>query len=147
MYGLKINERKKSTLDTGVLYELQATFYKLPVTMNKYFWIDRKILPSSMMGSRFSGNTARRYAVTFISKLYRFLVACTRLYKTLCRSVRPSVGLFTSNFRSHISLFRGLQSCITAPAQPHATDVAVYPALFFLSLLFPPPRVTSGIRQ
>ena len=36
----------------------------------------------------------------------------------------------SSNFRPRISLFRGLQSLRTAPAQPHATEIAVYTALF-----------------
>ena len=45
------------------------------------------------------------------------------------RSVGRSVCLFTSSLWSRISLFRGLQRLITAPAQPHATDIAVYPAL------------------
>ena len=34
---------------------------------------------------------------------------------------------------SRISLFRGLQRLITAPAQPHATEKAVYTVLFFFS--------------
>ena len=51
-------------------------------------------------------------------------------------SVRRSVGLsvgrsVSSNFRSRISLFRGLQRLSTAPAQPHATEIAVYTALFY----------------
>ena len=58
----------------------------------------------------------------------RFLVACTQLYKTLCWSVRRSMS---SNFWSRISLFRSLQRLSTAPAQPHATEIAVYTALFF----------------
>ena len=57
-----------------------------------------------------------------------FLVACTRLYKTLCRSVgrsvRRSVGYIY--FRSRILLFQGLQRLIIAPAQRHATKIAVY---------------------
>ena len=71
-----------------------------------------------------------------MTTLDRFLVACTRLYKTLCRSVGRLVGLSVRYiyFRSWISLFRGLQRLITAPAQPHATKIAVYTALFSLSL-------------
>ena len=58
----------------------------------------------------------------------RFIVACTRLYKTLCRSV---VGhLVYIYFWSCILLFRSLQRLNTAPAQPHATEIAVYTALF-----------------
>ena len=33
-------------------------------------------------------------------------------------------------FRSRTSLFQGLQKLITAPAQPNATEIAVYTALF-----------------
>ena len=54
--------------------------------------------------------------VTRMKLIMRFLVACTRLYKSPCRSVRPSVRntlAFASSFR------------ITAPAQPHATDIVV----------------------
>ena len=60
------------------------------------------------------------------------LVACTRVYKTLCLSVGRSVGRSVRYiyFRSRILLFRGLQRLITAPAQPHATKIAVYTALF-----------------
>jgi len=36
----------------------------------------------------------------------------------------------SSNFRLRILLFRGLQRLSTAPAQPHATEIAVYTALF-----------------
>ena len=43
-------------------------------------------------------------------------------------SVGRSVGLFTSSFWSCISVSR-LAETFTAPAQPHATDVAVYTAL------------------
>ena len=42
--------------------------------------------------------------------------------------VGPSVGLL--HLFSWIWLFRGLQRLITAPAQPHATEIAVYTALF-----------------
>ena len=64
------------------------------------------------------------YFVTIGRVRALLLVACMRLYKTM--SVGPSVS---SNFRSCISLFRGLQRLITAPAQPHATEIAVYTAL------------------
>ena len=70
-----------------------------------------------------------------------FLVACTRLYKTLCWSIGRSIGPSVSYiyFLSQILLFWGLQRLITAPAQPHATKIAVYTALFIfrLGLLFP----------
>ena len=53
-----------------------------------------------------------------------FLVACTRLYNLLCRSVRPSVcpndGVAPN----------------MAPAHPHKTSVAVYPALFLPALAY-----------
>ena len=69
------------------------------------------------------------------SEKYPFLDASSHLYKRVCpsvgRSVGPSVGRsVSSNFWSRISLFRGLQRLSTAPAQPHATEIAVYTALF-----------------
>ena len=66
-----------------------------------------------------NGNDGKAYTV----HVKFFLVACTRLYNLLCRSVRRSHCFF----------------CITAPAQMngkpflshlHATSVAVYTALF-----------------
>ena len=84
-----------------------------------------------------------------ISKLVLilFLVACTRLYNPLSLSIRRSVGRLVgwSVGRSvgHILLFlwllflwphgscpKGLVTSNMAPAHPHATSVAVYPALF-----------------
>ena len=79
-----------------------------------------------------------------------FKSRATRIYTPLCRSVRWSVGLSVcrSVGRSirHTLLFFGFCglwshcSCpnnqVTsnmAPAHPHATGVAVYPALFFLA--------------
>ena len=69
----------------------------------------------------------------------KFLVACTRLYTPLCRSVRRSVGPLVRHtllFRRFIA-FWPYRSCPNAPetsnmapAHPHATGVAVYPALF-----------------
>ena len=70
----------------------------------------------------------------------QFLVACTRLYTPLC----PSVGWLVG--RSHFTFFmisifgpycfspNGLVISNMAPAHPHATSVAVYPALFFYVL-------------
>jgi hypothetical protein len=75
----------------------------------------------------------------------KFLVACTRLYMSLCRSVgrsvRLSVGL--SEITSLCFTFLGVLSLKevrfellplpnyhTAPAHLHATDAAVYTALF-----------------
>ena len=60
-----------------------------------------------------------------------FLVACTRLYIPLCRSVGWSVGRSVTHlfFRHFSSSFR-----ITAPAQSHATDSAMYTALLDASL-------------
>ena len=85
--------------------------------------------------------------------LFLFLVAC---HTPLCRSVSPSVhwtvsplgrwSIFVSVCPSvhHTLLFLGfrvlwphctcpndLVASIAAPAHPHATGVAVYPALFF----------------
>ena len=68
--------------------------------------------------------------------LTMFSVACTRLYNPLC----PSVGRSdTICFFGIYWRFWGYCSCptawlvyfITAPANPHATRVAVYPALLF----------------
>ena len=60
--------------------------------------------------------------------LSTFLVAFTRLYTPLCRSIGRSV--------THL-LFRRFSGsfCITAPAQSHATDSAVYTALLKEGLL------------
>jgi len=77
----------------------------------------------------------------------KFLVACTRLYMSLCRSVgrsvRLSVGL--SEITSLCFTFLGVLSLKevrfellplpnyhTAPAHPHATDAVVYTALLVL---------------
>ena len=48
-------------------------------------------------------------------------------------SVRRSVS---SNFQRRISLFWGLQWLITAPTQPHATEIAVYTALFLSPIYY-----------
>ena len=69
----------------------------------------------------------------------------TRLYTPLCRSVRRSVGLSVGLSVRHTLLFLGFCglwpdcSCPsdqvtsnTAPAHPHATEVAVYPALLYV---------------
>jgi len=60
-------------------------------------------------------------------QIWIFLVACTQLYQTLCWSIGWSV---LSNFWLRILLFQGLQRLITAPVQPHATEIAVFTALF-----------------
>ena len=87
----------------------------------------------------------------------QFLVAYTRLYKTLCWLVGlsvgptvlvrllvvPSVGYIY--FQSRILLFWGLQKLITAPAQPHATEIAVYTALFFLRFKGPVQRIWGPV--
>ena len=74
-----------------------------------------------------------------------FLVACMRLYNPLCPSVGRSVGRsvgWWSVGRSHFTFFmilfflphcscpNGLVTSNIAHAHPHATAVAVYPALF-----------------
>ena len=63
---------------------------------------------------------------------YNFLVACTQLYKTLCRSVGWSHFAFFMIFifGPHCSCPNGLVTSNMAPAHPHATSVAVYLALF-----------------
>ena len=71
-----------------------------------------------------------------------FLVAYTQLFMPLCRSVRRSVRLSVHPSVRHTLLFLGfwdfwlhcscpndLVTSIMAPAHPHATGVAVYPAL------------------
>ena len=64
------------------------------------------------------------------------LVACTRLYKSLCRSVGRSVGPSVRSNENepnqHEKAVSALEaiSNVTAPAQKHATDDAVYTALF-----------------
>ena len=60
-----------------------------------------------------------------------FLVACTRLYKSLRWSVGPSVPLVQKRAES---VQKGCFSAggiinVTAPAEKHATDAAVYTAL------------------
>ena len=70
------------------------------------------------------------------SKLVFFLVACTRLYNSLCPSVGLSVGLslfifYDFIFRPRCPYSNGLVTSNMAPVHPHATSVAVYPALFF----------------
>ena len=81
----------------------------------------------------------------------KFLSRATRLYTPLCPSVCRSVGpsvrrsvhrstchtlffLFFGGFWYHCSCPNDMVTSITAPAHPHATGVAVYPALFFLTL-------------
>ena len=59
-----------------------------------------------------------------------FLVACTRLYRSPCRSVSLSVGN-TFAFSAFSSGF-----CIIAPAQSRATGVVVYTNSFFFFLFF-----------
>ena len=71
-----------------------------------------------------------------------FLVACyATLHPALSvrRSVGPSVGhtlLFLGfwGFWHHCSCPNDLVTSIMAPAHPHATGVAVFPALFFFRL-------------
>ena len=65
-----------------------------------------------------------------------FLVACTRLYNPLCPLVGRSVGLSHFAFffmilflGPHCSCPRCLVTSDMAPAHPHPTSVAVYPAL------------------
>ena len=60
-----------------------------------------------------------------------FLVACTRLYTSLCWSVGWLVGRSVCLLVTHLLFWRFSGSFrITAPAQSHATNSAVYPALF-----------------
>ena len=80
--------------------------------------------------------------------MYNILVACTRRYIPLCRSVhrsvhpsvRPSIrpSVLQILLFWHLWGFWPCCSCpnapltsIMAPAHPHAIGVAVYPALFF----------------
>ena len=68
-----------------------------------------------------------------------FLVACTRLDKSLCRLVGRSVGpsvrrspLYENEPNQREKTVSALEAIrnVTAPAQKHATDDAVYTALF-----------------
>ena len=70
---------------------------------------------------------------------FAFLVACTRLYKTLCGSVGPSVRRLDLILITYFAVSR-LAETAPAPAQPHATGIAVYTALLFwlsMHLLMP----------
>ena len=64
----------------------------------------------------------------------------TQLYTPLCLSVSPSIGrshfTFFMNFifGSHCSCPNGLVTSNMAPAHPHATSVAVHPALFSIMI-------------
>ena len=78
--------------------------------------------------------------VKILQFFLQFLVACTRLYTPLCRSVGRSVG-HTTFFMIFIlgpycSGPNGLVTSNMAPAHPHATLVAVYPALLLFNLCF-----------
>ena len=89
---------------------------------------------------------------------HTFLVACTRLYNPLCPSVDRSVGRLVCHtllffmilsFRPHCSCPNGLVISNMAPAHPHATSVAVYPALFQVQRVFPNEQasISSGWRD
>ena len=77
-----------------------------------------------------------------ISSVVLLLVACTRLYTPLCLSVHLSIG--RSNFTffmififgPYCSSPNGLVISNMAPAHPHATWIAVYPALLFFFFFF-----------
>ena len=60
-----------------------------------------------------------------------FLVADMQLYKSLCPSVRRSVGWSVGEHES-----KSVKTRISAPAHLSATGMAVYPALFSLFFLF-----------
>ena len=105
---------------------------------------------------RFVGPSVRRSVGPSVRRSVRpsvtlyFLVACTRLYNPLCRSVRPSVRpsvrrsvrpsvrpshftfLFFCGLWPHCSCPSDQVTSNTAPAHPHATGVVVYPALLSL---------------
>ena len=71
--------------------------------------------------------------VRFIVLLRNFLVACTRLYKSLCRSIGPWVG--PSIHWSVHPVFFGVLRPVSdfdlrhCPCQPHVTDAVVYTAV------------------
>ena len=69
-----------------------------------------------------------------------FLVAYTGLYTPLCRSVGRLVGRSVGPSVTHLFFRRFSGSFrITAPAQSHPTDSAVYTALFLccITILYP----------
>ena len=92
-------------------------------------------------------NTRIKNTITRGTKHVHLFLSSARLYNRLCRSVGRPVGWSLFAFSAFTGVFR-----ITAPAQmlgepflsphlpnahPHATSVAVYPALFYYS--FPSP--------
>ena len=67
--------------------------------------------------------------------IHWFLIACTRLYNPHCPSIGRLVGHTLFFFMilflwPHCSCPNGLVTSNMAPVHPHATSVAVYPALF-----------------
>ena len=77
----------------------------------------------------------------FVSSL--FLVACTRLYTPLCPSVGRSVCRFVTLyffygffFGASLLLPKWSSDLKYGPFYPHATSVAVYPALFLSKFVF-----------
>ena len=68
---------------------------------------------------------------TFFSNSLSFFSWHTRLYKSFCQSVHPSITQCKNTPN-------GSLTCVTAPAHPYVTDAFVYTALFFyLILSFP----------
>ena len=108
---------ERSFLNCHCLYKSYFSVPKL-ISMGICFFIS--------FCTRLYGNFMYPYTVTEIEDFRKktnfslfyvnFLVACTRLYIPLCPSVGPSRLAFVNFF--------------TAPAHPHATKGAVYPALF-----------------
>ena len=81
-----------------------------------------------------------------LTRSFYFQSRATRLYTQLCPFVGRLVGphfTFFMFLRSLASLL--LAKCFsnsnTAPAHPHATEVAVYPALFFSSIFLNEKRL------
>ena len=117
------------------------------------WWLWMEMLFPSVMSQRGSHMFDINSEIKLLTKWTLFLVACTRLYKSLCRSVGPSVGRSVRNHfvRNHFALlrfFRHLevkrdQIWVTAPAQllycpcPPARDwcCRVYGLVFLISRL------------
>ena len=85
-------------------------------------------------------DVAYLWKLLFLFKIHHFIglnfqSRATRLYTPLCPSVGRLVGPHFTFFMFLRSLASPLlpkcsSNSITAPAHPHATEVAVYPALF-----------------
>ena len=102
----------------------------------KQLWLSGHILVHRIMTFVYGINEWLHEVLLFSD----ILVACTRLYNPLCRSVRRLVGhvllfFMILFFWPHCYCVNGLVTSDMAPAHLHATAVAVYPALFKIVIL------------